>query len=82
MRAQLKQAHMAYKRKTFPKMSDVISFDALVEGDGLAIKVFLAQHLRRLLRNNIDCVNQTVARENRSPSSTFRCNLMKDVSAT
>jgi len=39
MRANLKDVFMAYKRKTFPKMSDIVSFDADI--GGLTIDVLL-----------------------------------------
>jgi len=33
--------YMAYKRKAFPKLSDVVCFDAEIGGDGLTIEVLL-----------------------------------------
>jgi len=65
IRANVKDVHMAYRRKTFPKMEDVISFDAVVGGSGLSIEIILnaskqPNHVYRIVNVNCDVDDLTL----------------------
>ncbi len=38
----MKDVHLAYRRKSFPKLEDVVSFDADIAGKGVSIDMQLA----------------------------------------
>lgn len=87
IRAHLHDVRMAYSRKTFPKMEDVISFDAHLSGEGLNIEIILSttpvpDHVFRIVSINTDIDDFSLNNIHGVDHSNMLYTLMKPVIQT
>lgn len=87
IRAHLHDVRMAYSRKTFPKMEDVITFDAHMGGEGLSMEIILSttpspDHIFRIVSVSTEIDDFTLNNIHGVDHSNMLYTLMKPIIQT